>query len=56
MPRDAGVRTDRRERSVQELVVESLMVSLAVVVLDVLMKETAYMTLAERDDAMDAPL
>ncbi len=41
MPLNLGVRADRRWRSVQELGVESLMVSLAVVVLDVLMDEQA---------------
>ncbi len=41
MPLNVDVRADRRWRSVQELVVESLMVSLAVVVLDVLMDEKA---------------
>ena len=41
MPLHVGVRADRRWRSVQELVVESLMVSLAVLVLDVLMDEQA---------------
>ena len=41
MPSNIGVRADRWWRSLQELVVESLMVALAVVVLDVLPAEKA---------------
>ena len=41
MPSNIGVRADRWWRSVQELVVESLVVALAVVVLDVLPAEKA---------------
>ena len=40
----------------QELVVESLVVSLTMVVLDVLVDEEAQMPLAERDDTMEALL
>ena len=39
-PPNVRVRADRRWRSLQELVVESLMVSLAMVVRDVLADET----------------
>ena len=49
MPSNIGVRANRGWRPVQELVVESLVVALAVVVLDVLPAEKAYMPLAERD-------
>ena len=38
----------------QELVVESLVVSLTMVMLDVLVDDEAQMPLAERDDAMEA--
>ena len=38
----------------QELVVESLVVSLTMVMLDVLVDDEAHMPLAERDDAMEA--
>ncbi len=41
MPLNGGVRADRRWWSLQELVVESLMVSLAMVVFDVLVDEQA---------------
>ena len=40
----------------QELVVESLVVSLTMVVLDVLVDDEAQMPLAERDDTMEALL
>ena len=49
-----GVRADRRWRSLQELVVESLVVSLTLVMLDVLVDDEAQMPLAERDDTMEA--
>ena len=38
----------------QELVVESLVVSLTLVMLDVLVDDEAQMPLAERDDTMEA--
>ena len=38
----------------QELVVESLVVSLTLVMLDVLVDDEAHMPLAERDDTMEA--
>ena len=37
----------------QELVVESLVVSLTMVMLDVLVDDEAYMPLAERDDGLE---
>ncbi len=40
----------------QELVVESLMVSLAMVMLDVLVDDEAQMTLAEWDDSIETLL
>ena len=49
MPSNIGVWADRGWRSVRELVVESLVVALAVVVLDGLPAEKAYMPLAEGD-------
>ena len=56
MPLHVGVRASRRWRSLQELVVESLVVSLTMVMLDVLVNDEAQMPLAERDDAMEALL
>ena len=53
-PLHVGVRAYRRWRSLQELVVESLVVSLTMVMLDVLVDDEAQMSLAERDDTMDA--
>ena len=55
MPLHVGVRVYRRWRSLQELVVESLVVSLTLVMLDVLVDDEAHMPLAERDDTMEAP-
>ena len=55
-PLHVGVRAYRRWRSLQELVVESLVVSLTMVVLDVLVDDEAQMPLAERDDTMEALL
>ena len=49
-PPNVGDQAHWRWRSLQELVVESLMVSLAVVVLDVLAHEETQVPLAERDD------
>ena len=40
----------------QELVVESLVVSLTMVMLDVLVDDEAQMSFAERDDTMEALL
>ena len=40
----------------QELVVESLVVSLTLIMLDVLVNDEAQMPLAERDDTMEALL
>ena len=51
-----GVWADRSWRSSQELVVESLMVSLVMVVFDELVDEKAYMSLAKRDHATEALL
>ena len=42
--------------SLQELVVESLVVSLTMVMLDVLVDDEAQMPFAERDDTMEALL
>ena len=53
-PLHVGVRAYRRWRSLQELVVESLVVSLTMVMLDVLVDDEAPMPLAERDDTMEA--
>ena len=52
-PPNVGGQANRRWRSLQELVVESLVVSLAVVVFDVLAHEEAQVPLAEGDDATE---
>ena len=55
-PPNVGVRPSRRWWSLQELVVESLVVSLAMVVFSVLVDETTQMPLAERDHACETLL
>ncbi len=55
-PPNVGGQADRRCRSLQELVVESLVVSLAMVVFDVLAHEEAQVPLAEGDDATETLL
>ena len=55
-PPNVGVRPSRRWWSLQELVVESLVVSLAMVVFYVLVDETTQMPLAERDHACETHL
>ena len=52
-PLHAGGRNSRRWRVLQKLVIESLMVSLAVVVLDVLPREDAQVALTERDHSIE---
>ncbi len=53
---NVGVRVDRRWRSLQELVVAALMVSLVMVMFDELVDELAYMSLAKRDHATETLL
>ena len=55
-PLNVGVRVDRRWRSLQELVVAALMVSLVMVMFDELVDELAYMSLAKRDHATETLL
>ena len=55
-PLHVGVRAYRRWRSLQKLVVESLVVSLTLIMLDVLVNDEPQMPLAERDDTMEALL
>ena len=52
-PLNVGGQTHRRWRSLQELVVESLVVSLAMVVFDVLAHEETHVPFAEGDDATE---
>jgi hypothetical protein len=52
-PLHVGGRNSRRWRVLQKLVIESLMVSLAVVVLDVLPREDAQVALTERDHSIE---
>ena len=52
-PLNVGGQTHRRWRSLQELVVESLVVSLAMVVVDVLAHEETQVPFAEGDDATE---
>ena len=52
-PLNVGGQAHRRWRSLQELVVESLVVSLAMVVVDVLAHEETQVPFAEGDDATE---
>ena len=52
-PLHVGVRAPGRGRSLEEPVVEALMVPLAVIVFDVLAREKAQVPFAERHDAME---
>jgi hypothetical protein len=52
-PLHVGGRAPRQWRLLQKLVVKSLMVSLAVVVLDVLPREKAQVVLTERDHTIE---
>ncbi len=52
-PLHVGGQAHRRWRSLQELVVESLVVSLAMVVVDVLAHEETHVPFAEGDDATE---
>ena len=55
-PLNVGGQAHRRWRSLQELVVESLVVSLAMVVVDVLAHEETHVPFAEGDDATETLL
>ena len=55
-PLNVGGQAHRRWRSLQELVVESLVVSLAMVVVDVLAHEETQVPFAEGDDATETLL
>ena len=55
-PLNVGGQAHRRWRSLQELVVESLVVSLAMVVFDVLAHEETQVPFAEGDDATETLL
>ena len=55
-PLNVGGQAHRRWRSWQELVVESLVVSLAMVVVDVLAHEETHVPFAEGDDATETLL
>ena len=55
-PLNVGCQAHRRWRSLQELVVESLVVSLAMVVFDVLAHEETQVPFAEGDDATETLL
>ncbi len=55
-PLNLGVRADPRSCPLQELVIESLVVPLVMVVLDVLVDEAAQVPLAQRDDAIETLL
>ena len=55
-PLHVGGQAHRRWRSLQELVVESLVVSLAMVVVDVLAHEETQVPFAEGDDATETLL
>ena len=55
-PLNVGGQAHRRWRSLQELVVESLVVSLAMVVFDVLAHEETHVPFAEGDDATETLL
>ena len=55
-PLNVGGQAHRRRRSLQELVVESLVVSLAMVVFDVLAHEETHVPFAEGDDATETLL
>ena len=55
-PLNVGDQAHRRWRSLQELVVESLVVSLAMVVVDVLAHEETHVPFAEGDDATETLL
>ena len=55
-PLNVGGQAHRQWRSLQELVVESLVVSLAMVVVDVLAHEETQVPFAEGDDATETLL
>ena len=55
-PPNVGGEAHRRWRSLQELVVEALVVSLAMVVFDVLAHEETHVPLAGGDDATETLL
>ena len=55
-PLNVGGQAHRRWRSLQELVVESLVVSLAMGVVDVLAHEETHVPFAEGDDATETLL
>lgn len=55
-PLNRGILVCRRRCSTQELIVETLVVSFAMVVPDVFLNEEAQVALAEHDDAIETLL